>query len=227
LLPAHNHPIVCYVTNRQTRDSSSAIPDLLARIRVAIAAGVDWMQIREKDLTARELLDLTRAAIAIAREELHGVHGAAWIIVNDRLDVALAAGAAGVHLGRSSVPAREAIRWLRTGNASPDFLVGVSCHSIEEIRQAEDAGAGYAFFGPVFDTPSKRSFGPPQEVARLEEACRSVQIPVIAIGGVDENSARECIQAGAAGIAAIRIFQQEEASTNALKETIARLHQLP
>jgi thiamine-phosphate pyrophosphorylase len=227
LLPAHNHPIVCYVTDRQTLDSSSAIPDLLARIRLAIAAGVDWVQIREKDLTTRELLDLTRAAKAIAREELPRVHGALRIIINDRLDVALAAGAAGVHLGRSSVPAREVIRWLRAGNTPADFLVGVSCHSIEEVREAEDAGASYAFFGPVFETPSKRSFGPPQGIVRLEQACRSVQIPVIAIGGVDEENSMDCIGAGAAGIAAIRMFQQEDAPSRTLKETVARLHQLP
>ena len=183
------------------------------------------MQIREKDLTARELLDLTRAAIAISREELRGVHGATRILVNDRLDVALAAGAAGVHLGRNSVPARAAINWLRAGNAPPNFLVGTSCHSIEEVREAEDAGASYAFFGPVFDTPSKRSFGPPQGMARLAEACRSVRIPVIAIGGVNEENSVECFRAGAAGIAAIRMFQREEMPAKALKETVARLHQ--
>jgi thiamine-phosphate pyrophosphorylase len=224
LLPAHNHPIVCYVTDRQTLDSSGSIPNLLVRIRRAIAVGVDWVQIREKDLTARELLDLVRAAVAIAREELHGD---ARIIVNDRLDVALAGGSAGVHLGRNSVPARDAIRWLRTGNAPADFVVGVSCHSTEEAREAENAGANYAFFGPIFDTPSKRSFGAPQGLAPLAEACRSVRIPVIAIGGVDEEKGMDCIRAGAAGIAAIRIFQREEVSAKTLKEAIARLHQLP
>ncbi len=193
-------------------------------MRAAIAAGVDWVQIREKDLAARELLDLVRAAIAIAREELPGVHGAARIIVNDRLDVALAVGAAGVHLGRNSVPARAAINWLRAGNAPPNFLVGTSCHSIEDVGEAEGAGANYAFFGPVFDTPSKRAFGAPQGIARLEEVCRSARMPVIAIGGVNEENGVECIRAGAAGIAAIRRFQREETSPSALKETIARLH---
>jgi thiamine-phosphate pyrophosphorylase len=227
LLPAHNHPIVCYVTDRQTLDSSSAIPNLVAKMRRVIAAGVDWMHIREKDLTARELLDLTRAAILMAHEQTLVVHGATRIIVNDRLDVALAADAAGVHLGRNSVPARKVIRWLRAGNAPEDFLVGVSCHSIEEVREAEDAGASYAFFGPIFDTPSKRSFGPPQGIARLEEIYRSARIPVIAIGGVTEENGAECIRAGAAGIAAIRMFQRQEIAANALKETVARLHQLP
>jgi thiamine-phosphate pyrophosphorylase len=186
---------------------------------------VNWVQIREKDLTARELLDLTRTTIAIAKEEARAdsVH----TIVNDRIDVALAAGAAGVHLGRNSPPVREAILWLRAGNAPTDFLVGVSCHSVTEVREAEDAGASYVFFGPIFDTPSKRSFGASQGIALLAEVCRSVRIPVIAIGGVNEENSAECIRAGAAGVAAIRIFQREEQFLEALKETVARIRQLP
>ncbi len=82
----------------------------------------------------------------------------ARILVNDRLDVALAAGAAGVHLGGESAPAGEVVRWLRSGNAPADFLVGVSCHSLEEVLAAENTGASYAFFGPVFDSPGEKSF---------------------------------------------------------------------
>jgi len=228
LLPAHNQRVVCYVTDRQALKSSGSIPALLAKIRAAIAAGVHWVQVREKDLTARELLALTRAAIAISLEETraNADRRAARILVNDRVDVALAAGAAGIHLGRNSVPAQGAIRWLRAGNAPTDFLAGVSCHSIDEAREAEGAGANYVFFGPIFDTPSKRSFGAPQGVARLSEVCRSVRIPVIAIGGVTEENSAECIRAGASGIAAIGIFQREEMTANALKETIVRLRQL-
>ena len=96
-------------------------------------------------------------------------------------------------------PRGEVVRWLRSGNAPADFLVGVSCHSLEEVREAENAGASYAFFGPVFDTPAKRAFGAPQGMARLEEVCRSVKIPVIAIGGVNEENAEECFRAGAVG----------------------------
>jgi thiamine-phosphate pyrophosphorylase len=234
---ARNHPIVCYVTDRNAIDSSVDNPNPLAKIRAAIAAGVDWVQIREKDLAGRELLDLARGAIGIAREiertsagrEDGPVFAAefARIFVNDRIDVALAAGAAGVHLGHDSAPVREVIRWLRAGNASADFRIGVSCHSVEEVRKAEDAGASYAFFGPVFDTPSKRHFGLPQGVSRLEEVCCAVKIPVLAIGGVNEDNAEECLRAGATGIAAIRLFQQEEPFAGALKATIARLHQNP
>ncbi|MGA2509854.1 MAG: thiamine phosphate synthase [Candidatus Acidiferrales bacterium] len=204
-------PIVCYVTDRK----SGNVP---TQIRAAAAAGVDWVQIREKDMCARDLLALARGAI-------EATGGEARIIVNDRLDVALAAGAAGVHLGGESVPVREVVRWCRSGNAPAGFLVGVSCHDLDQARDAESAGASYVFFGPVFDSPAKRAFGPPQGVARLAEACRAVRIPVIAIGGVNEENGADCIRAGAAGIAAIRLFQ-EPREPAALKEAVARMHEL-
>ena len=167
-------------------------------------------------MPARELLELAKTAVGIAA-------GGARVIVNDRLDVALAAGAAGVHLGGESLPARDLLRWCREGNAPADFLVGVSCHSPEEAREAEDSGASYIFFGPIFDTPAKKKFGPPQGIARLGEVCRAVRIPVIAIGGVNEENATKCLHAGAAGIAAIRMFQ-ETSETATLARAIVRLH---
>jgi thiamine-phosphate pyrophosphorylase len=217
LSPAPKKPIVCYVTDRKSLAEGEREAGVLGRIRAAAAAGVDWVQIREKDLSGRDLLGLARAAIAAPAR--------ARVIVNDRLDVALAARAAGVHLGRESLNARDVVGWCRGGNAAAEFLVGVSCHSGEEAREAESAGASYIFFGPVFDTPSKRGMGEPQGVARLAEVCRSVRIPVIAIGGVSERNAGECIRAGAAGIAAIAMFQQPRDGA-ALQELIARLHAL-
>jgi thiamine-phosphate pyrophosphorylase len=232
---ARKNPIVCYVTDRKSLDSSGASPVLLANIRAAIAAGVDWVQIREKDLSARELLELTRAACRIANEEAgastarqagsHAPATPARIFVNDRLDVALAAGAAGVHLGGESAPTGEVVRWLRSGNARADFLVGVSCHNREEVLAAENSGASYAFFGPVFDSPAKRVFGAPHGVARLEEVCRSVKIPVIAIGGVNLENAGECLRAGASGIAAIRLFQREGLVAGKLEAAVVRIQQ--
>jgi thiamine-phosphate pyrophosphorylase len=209
-------PIVCYVTDRKARDAADPVENLVAKIRVAIAAGVDWVQIREREMPARELLELAKTAVGIAA-------GGARVIVNDRLDVALAAGAAGVHLGGESVPARDVVRWCREGHAPAEFLIGVSCHSLEESRAAEDSGASYIFFGPVFDTPAKRKFGPPQGIARLGEVCRAVQIPVIAIGGINEENATECVNAGVAGIAAIRMFQESN-ERETLARAIARLH---
>jgi len=210
-------PIVCYVTDRKSLGAGEGGQGVLGKIRAAAAAGVDWVQIREKDLSGRELLALTREAVA--------GRGAAPVIVNDRLDVALAAGAAGVHLGRESLRARDVVRWCRAGNAAAEFLVGVSCHSLEEAREARSAGASYIFFGPVFDTPSKRGMGEPQGDARLGEICRSVTIPVVAIGGVSEQNAGECLRAGAAGVAAIRMFQEARDGA-AMKTVIERIRAL-
>ena len=233
---APNPPIACYVTDRKSLDSSGTVPILLAKIRAAIVAGVDWVQIREKDLSPRELLELTRAAIGIAADHASAIADRqakpltlltpARILVNDRLDVALGAGAAGVHLGGGSVPAHDVVRWLRDSRARVDFVVGVSCHSLEEVRAAENSGASYAFFGPVLDTPAKRSFGPPQGIARLEEVCRSVKIPVLAIGGVNFANAEECLRAGARGIAAIRVFQESSQTADETASRVGRLHQL-
>jgi thiamine-phosphate pyrophosphorylase len=94
------------------------------------------------------------------------------------------------------------------GSASGDFLFGVSCHSLEAAQVAESFGANYIFFGPVFATPSKAAFGAPQGLDRLAEVCRAVAIPVIAIGGITLQNAASCIHAGAAGLAAIRLFQE-------------------
>jgi thiamine-phosphate pyrophosphorylase len=169
-------------------------------IRRAAAAGAGWIQIREKDLDSRSLVELARFAVAETRGS------SARVLVNDRLDVALAANAGGVHLGEKSLPLETVTEWRRT-TGRLDFLIGVSCHSLESARAAERGGADYIFFGPVFATPSKAEFGAPQGTERLREVCASVGIPVLAIGGVNAENARECIAAGAAGIAAIRLFQ--------------------
>jgi thiamine-phosphate pyrophosphorylase len=129
------------------------------------------------------------------------------ILINDRLDVAWASGAAGVHLGENSLPVAEVSRSV-PGRAAREFLVGASCHSLERTVRAAAEGADYVFFGPIFATPSKASFGEPQGLVRLEQVCRATSIPVLAIGGITEKNAAACIAAGAAGIAAIRLFQQ-------------------
>jgi thiamine-phosphate pyrophosphorylase len=105
------------------------------------------------------------------------------------------------------LPVAEVTRSVRA-RASADFLVGASCHSLDRAQRAADEGADYVFFGPLFATPSKASFGEPQGLARLEQVCQAIAIPVLAIGGITEKNAAACIAAGAAGIAAIRLFQQ-------------------
>jgi len=208
-------PLVCYVTDRRGFGAKelNAADLLLETIARAADAGVDAIQLREKDLGGRALLELARASVARAAR--------AKILVNDRLDVALAAGAAGVHLGGQSVPVADVAKFRAAGRTLPEFLIGRSCHSLEEALQAELDGADYVFFGPVFATPSKAQYGAPQGTEALAGVCRRVRIPVLAIGGITLENAASCIAAGAAGIAAIRLFQQVAdlaAVTRALKQ---------
>lgn len=214
--------LLCYVTDRHLLNEPASLNDLLRHIERAAAAGIDWIQIREKDLSACDVAELTRRAVASCQRAAPGSKKPPpQIIVNDRIDVALAAAAAGVHLTESSVPAAEAVQWLRSDNTPTNFLVGVSCHSVASAIAAEKNGANYIFFGPVYETPSKTTFGKPQGLDKLSEVCHSVRIPVLAIGGIAEATARACIRAGAKGIAAIRLFQ--EPSGSALKALVNRL----
>jgi thiamine-phosphate pyrophosphorylase len=219
-------PIVCYVSDRNgllPGGRGDATPSLLETIQAAVAAGVDWIQIREKDLPGRPLLRLVREATAAAKRTGEARGADARVYVNDRLDVALVADASGVHLGAESLAVADVADWRRQGHAPAGFQLGVSCHSTESAREAEQKGADYIFFGPIFDTPSKRPFGPPQGTKRLGSVCRAIQIPVLAIGGVNETNAEECIRSGAWGVAAIRLFQ--EADQEALRRFTARLHE--
>jgi thiamine-phosphate pyrophosphorylase len=212
------------VTDRKALPGDKTAAALLDRIRAAAVAGVDWVQIREKDLSARELLGLVRQAVALASVRPCETHsGSVQMIVNDRLDVALAAGAAGVHLGHASAPAREVVRWCRAGNVPADFLIGVSCHSLEGAQEAESAGASYTYFGPIYETPSKIPFGRPHGVEELAQVANAVSIPVIAIGGINASNAADCLRAKAAGIAAIRMVQ-DAPNADSLKKAIDTIH---
>jgi len=213
-LSAGHKPVLCYVTDRRAFEAAPGASDspsgqnaplqlLRDSIRKAAAAGIDWIQIRESDLGTHTLVELTRFAVAETRAS--GVRS----LVNDRLDVALAAGASGIHLGEKSLPLEAVAEWRRSKGRA-EFGIGVSCHSLESARAAERCGANYIFFGPIFETPSKAAFGPPQGIGRLSEICASVKIPVLAIGGVNLENAHACLAAGASGIAAIRLFQDAE-----------------
>ena len=204
-------PILCYVTDRKSLGSQGAghsRTELLRCITAAARAGVAWIQIREKDLSGKEISLIVRDVMVLARQTQRD--RPPRVLVNDRLDVALAEHAGGVHLGENSLPTANVsqwLGWLPNHSARQDFLVGVSCHSLNTAMKAERDGAGYIFFGPVFSTPSKAVFGEPQGLSRLEEVCAAVSIPVLAIGGITIENASSCVKAGAAGIAAIRLFQ--------------------
>jgi thiamine-phosphate pyrophosphorylase len=201
-------PLLCYVTDRRTigLGDPEAITQLLEIMARAARAGVDAIQVREKDLSGRAQLDLVgRAATNTSNT---GLPANVRFLINDRLDVALAAGAAGVHLGGQSVPVEEVARFRAKGGAPANFLIGRSCHSLDESVAAERDGADYLFFGPVFATPSKAAYGPAQGLEKLATVCRTVGVPVLAIGGVTLESAAACLEAGAAGVAAIRLFQE-------------------
>lgn len=219
--------IVCYVTDSQLLGVTEPRSDILTKIEAAVRASVDWVQIREKEMPDRQLLAVARAAVGMTNRKPATFAGrdqsGSLILVNDRLDVALAGDAAGIHLSRESLPAHDVIGWRRRGKIATDLMVGISCHTIDELCLAEAAGVDYAFFGPVFDTPTKRRFGPPLGIARLAAACRATRLNVIAIGGVTLENSAECLHAGAAGIAAIRMFQQAWEPAE-LKKAVKRLH---
>ena len=212
--PLGRKPILCYVTDRRSflaAPQKDSLEALLEKIQQAAAAGVDWIQLRERDLSSKQSASLTREALHRISKQAGHAKGGTRILVNDRLDVALAEQAGGVHLGENSLPVQEAKRLVAASPAvksvPPDFLAGVSCHSLAAAQSAAIAGADYIFFGPVFATPSKAAYGAPQGLERLAELCTSVAIPVLAIGGITLGNAPACFSAGASGIAAIRLFQ--------------------
>lgn len=176
--------IRCYITDRSSLRRGTLLESIAH-------SGADWVQIREKDLPARDLFELALKAAHLAR-----------VIVNTRLDVALAAGTHGVHLPAGSPPP-----FKFAPLTPPGFLIGVSCHSLEEVIAAEAEGASYVLFGPVFAPLSKTSPLAPLGLDQLARAAASVRIPVLALGGVTQENAAACLGAGAAGIAGISMFQ--------------------
>jgi thiamine-phosphate pyrophosphorylase len=198
--------LLYYITDRsQFRgDERARRRDLLAKVAEAARACVDYIQLREKDLSTRELEMLAREVVAMVREN----SSLTRLLINSRTDVALAAGADGVHLRADDVGPREARQAAHRPLSTDHFLVAASCHSNEEVIRADSEGADFAVFGPIFgknNAPGRQPTG----LAALHEACRA-KIPVLALGGVTMENAASCLEAGAAGVAGIRLFQENK-----------------
>jgi thiamine-phosphate pyrophosphorylase len=168
------------------------VPSLESAVEEALKGGAKAIQLREKDIPLRQLL-----AIAYRLRRLTSDYYAA-LYINDRVDVAIAVGADGAHLGRNSVPASAAKKASRGR-----LLAGVSTHSLAEAVDAEKDGADFLTFGPVYSTPSKLRYGPPVGINALREVCSRVAIPVFAIGGITPERTAEVRSAGARGVAVI------------------------
>lgn len=189
-------PIINLITSGATRTPE----DILPLVEAAVAAKVSLFQIREKTWSARVLFELTARAAEITRGS------ETRLLVNDRSDIARAAGADGVHLTSRSLPA-DVVRKIY----GAEFLIGVSTHSLDEARAARAGGADFVVFGPVFETESKLAFGAPQGLSRLAEVTSELRgFPVVAIGGVTLENAGACFDAGASGLAAIRLLNDAE-----------------
>ena len=180
-----------YITDRL-----SCPVDVLECVEANARLGVDWIQVREKDLVPRDLLALAREAVA--RVAPFG----SKVLVNGRLDIALAASAHGVHL-TSDAPAPSDLRPV----APAGFLLAVSTHTLAAVRRAEREGADFVVFGPVYPTRSKPGLTRIPGPAGLRAACRAVDIPVAALGGIAPSRVASCAEAGAAAVAGISMFQ--------------------
>jgi thiamine-phosphate pyrophosphorylase len=197
-------PISYLITSGQTTaattSSTKNFQAILQLIEAAVAANIDLIQVREKNLTTKVLYELVAGAAEVTRST------ATKLLVNDRTDVAASAGADGVHLTTQSLPASVVRK-----SFGDDFLIGVSAHSLAEAREARDARADFVVFGPVFPTPSKEKYGPPMGLEQLKHVCAALTgFPVLAIGGVTEDNFPDCLNAGAQGVAAIRMFSDAQ-----------------
>jgi len=208
--------LLYYITDRSQFPGNEPArrQQLLDTMVEAALAGVDFIQLREKDLNSHDLETLARQAVDMLKNE----SVATKFLINSRTDVAIAVGADGVHLRSDDIsPTEVRALWAKSG-ASPRPIIAVSCHSEDDIAAAEAHGADFAVFAAVFEKRDQPS-SPPAGLASLRQACRH-KVPVLALGGVTLENARQCLDCGAAGLAGIRLFQQGDAAT-----TIRRLRE--
>jgi thiamine-phosphate pyrophosphorylase len=222
-----DHCLLYYITDRKAfpGDESTRRRRLLEKIHEATLAGVDYIQLREKDLPTRDLESLAKEAVAILqqlRTENRELRTA--LLINSRTDVTLAVEADGVHLRSEDISPQEVKEVCGAGTPARQLsprhpLIAVSCHSPAEVAQAAASKATFAVFAPIFEKKGSPS-AQPAGLALLAQACRT-NIPVLALGGITLANARSCLEAGAAGIAAIRLFQE-----NRIADVVQQLRNL-
>jgi thiamine-phosphate pyrophosphorylase len=193
---SNKRPLFYYITDRRRLAGIS----LASCIQRALDRGVGFIQIREKDLHERALFELTCRVVNMAR----GTQ--CKVLVNGRADIALAAGAHGVHLPSSSLQVSDIRKWLPAG-----FLAGVSVHTMQEIMRARKQNADYILVGHVFPTESKAGFGPSVGLDFLRKACAAVPVPIFGLGGIRPENINAVLECGAAGVAGISLFQKRDA----------------
>ncbi|HYR60536.1 MAG TPA: thiamine phosphate synthase [Nitrospiraceae bacterium] len=189
---------------------------LVSLLQRVLTAGAPAIQLRERDISTRELVTLAREAQAVTASRR------SQLLINDRIDVALALEGVGVHLRGNSLPVSVARQLLGVQR-----LLGVSVHAVEEVLSAQSQGADYIVLGPIYETPSKQMFGPPLGIHTLEKACRLVRIPIIGIGGVTVARAREMRRAGAFGVAVITAVLGAADVESATRELLDAVTLLP
>jgi thiamine-phosphate pyrophosphorylase len=197
-IPA-KRPLYYLITEGDLDDDnfSTRRVELIDKIRIAVEKGIDLIQIREKRLSARNLVALACEARTLTKDS------SSRLLVSDRVDIALAAELDGVHLTETSLPV-SVVREI----AGRDFVIGCSRHSLEGVQNAASDGADFAVYGPIFFTPGKNPVG----IDSLREVCHAVpDLPILGIGGINANNLGDVLQAGAAGIAAIRFLNDAEA----------------
>ena len=200
------------VTDRHQTNGRPLVP-LLQRVLIA---GVPAIQLRERDLSTKELVTLAREVQAVMASRT------SQLLINDRIDVALALEGVGVHLRSNSLPVSVARQLL-----GAQRLLGISVHAVEEAVQMESQGADYIVLGPIYETPTKQMFGPPLGIHTLEKACRLVRIPIIGIGGVTAARVREMRRAGAFGVAVITAILGAANVESAARELLDAVTLLP
>lgn len=207
-------PSVCVITSGEVSEANFRVQRdrVLELARAAGAAGADLFQVREKNLPASLLTVLVEDVVRLSSQS------SMKVTVNDRADVAAVSGAAGVHLTSRSIDAAEVRRAF-----GARFLIGFSAHTLEEVSRAREQGCDYVFFSPIFETPSKAGYGPPQGLDALKRAVEAAAgMPVFALGGIDEHNVASALSTGASGVAAIRMFSD----ATAVADVVAKIKSL-